>query len=136
MNETILRQWFERHRGKYLDVIIAGRTFGGRHGESPQAPRECEFENGELLIQFSTTERLTVFAPSDFMLGKYDQLIVPCAARAVFGWHYYGRDATPENWCEEAYELDNGTVRLTRTGPLNPGTESFEYGDDRFVELL
>ncbi len=54
----------------------------------------------------------------------------------MFGWHYYGREALPENWCEEIYDIEDGVVKLTRTGPCMPGTETFEYTEKKFVELL
>jgi hypothetical protein len=130
-----LEDWFAEHRDQHLDVIIAGRIFGGRHGESMQRPREFEFDGTTLQIRFATTEKLTVENALDIQLGEYGQLIIPRASRVVFGWHYYGREQTPDNWCEEIYKSNNGLVQLTRTGPLMPGVEQIKYNDERFVEL-
>ena len=136
INKNILTTWFKKQRGEPISVVIAGRIFGGRHGESPQIPQQVEFRKSQLIINFATTEVLTVANPSDFILGKYDQLIIPWATRATFGWHYYGLEQTPENWGEELYELEDGIVRYTCTGSLLPGTENFEYTEDKFIELL
>lgn len=130
-----LEEWFAEHRDQYLDLIIAGRIFGGRHGESMQQPRAYDFDDSVLQIRFATTEQLIVHNPSGFQRGEYGQLIIPRATRAVFGWHYYGRDQTSENWCEEIYESKDGRIQLTRTGPLMHGEEAFQYSGDRFVEL-
>ena len=131
-----LTEWFAEKRGSYVDVIIAGRVFGGRHGESPQQPQACEFDGSALRIGFGTTEQLIVDQPSGFQRGRDGELVIPYAARAVFGWHYYGRKQTPENWCEEIYEVNDGRIQLTRRGPLMPGVERFAYSGTRFVELL
>ncbi|MEL7500769.1 MAG: hypothetical protein AAFN77_24465 [Planctomycetota bacterium] len=133
MNE--LNDWFSEHRNQFLDVIIAGRVFGGRHGESPQSLRELEFDGSTVLIRFATTETLTIETPSAFLRGEYGQLIIPHASRIVFGWHYYGRDPKPENWCELIYEASSNQIQLTRTGPLMPGITQFNYTDNRIVEL-
>jgi len=36
VDETVLTEWIDAKRGAFVDVIIAGRIFGGCHGESPQ----------------------------------------------------------------------------------------------------
>lgn len=132
----VLEGWFESHRGQYVDVIIAGCVFGGRVQESMQKPTAFEFHGTSVCFRFGTTEQLTVEDPSGFRLGEFGQLIIPHATLATFGWHYYGREQTPENWCELTYRSRNGRIRLTRTGPLDPGEETFRYSRDRFVELL
>lgn len=135
MFDSVLIAWFSRHRGRPLDVSIAGRIFGGRPGESWQTPRSWSLQHSTLKIQFATTETLIVREPSAIRIGERDELIVPCAAEARFGWHYYGRPRTPDNWCEEVYKLTDSIVDLTRTGPLMPGVERFQYHGDRFVVL-
>jgi hypothetical protein len=131
----VLEKWFAEQRDQYVDVMIAGRIFGGRHGESMQQVRGCRFDGSVLTIQFATTEQLIVDQPSDFHRGRSGQLIVPHARRAAFGWHYYGRDPIPENWCEEIYEVRGDQVQFTRTGPLLPCEDLFRYGGARFIEL-
>jgi hypothetical protein len=134
-NTKVLAAWFGKSRGAYLDVILAGRVFGGRHGESPQQPRDYAYEGQTLRVWFAGTELLTVAEPTDFVLGKDGQLIVPRARTATFGWHYYGRPQTPENWCEEVYELSGDKVLMKRTGPLLPTEEEFPLQGERLVEL-
>lgn len=137
MHQTdTLQQWFTSKQGKYVDVIIAGRIFGGRSQESPQMPREYTL-NGQLLtLRFATTETLVVTKPSGFTLGEYGQLIIPDAEEVQFGWHYYGRPQTPDNWCEEKYKKRRNRIELVRSGPCRPALEDFTYDGDRFVELL
>ena len=136
MNATdTLKEWFADHRKRYLDVIIAGRIFGGRHGESMQCPTGYDCDETVLAIRFATTERLIVDHPSDVQRGEFGQLIIPHATKAVFGWHYYGREQTPENWCEETYESHDNGMQLTRTGPLMPGVEQIQCSGEPFVEL-
>jgi len=135
INTNSLAEWFTDRRNEYCDLIVAGRIFGGRHGESMQKPTGYDFDGTVLVINFATTERLTVHRPSRFERGEHGQLVVPRGTKAVFGWHYYGREQTPENWCEEIYEPVYDRIQLTRTGPLMPGTEDFVYDGNRFVEL-
>ncbi|MHC4404094.1 MAG: hypothetical protein ACYTG0_30940 [Planctomycetota bacterium] len=133
---NVLEEWFADQRDQHLDVTIAGRIFGGRHGESMQQPRAYDFDGSVLQIRFAITEQLTVDNPSGFQRGEYGQLIIPHATRAVFRWHSYGRDQAPENWCEEIYESTDDRIQLTRTGPLMPGEEEeFQYSGGRFIEL-
>ena len=134
-NTQRLAAWFTDRRNEYCDLIVAGRIFGGRHGESMQQPTEYDYDGTVLVVNFATTERLAVHSPSEFERGEHGQLIIPRGAKAVFGWHYYGRPQTPENWCEETYESVDDRIQLTRTGLLMPGTEDFQYDGDRFVEL-
>ena len=105
MSDVILTKWFASHKGQCVDVVVAGRVFGGRYGESPQLVRQYELTDMGVIIRFETTEVLTVVNPSMFTLGDHGHLIVPRADEVVFGWHYYGRPQSPENWCEERYCL-------------------------------
>ncbi len=84
MNIDILKKWFEVNKDNYIDVIIAGRVFGGRHGESPQLPRAFSYRDDILKVKFSTTEHLTVINPTNFILGQYSQLLIPVASKAVW----------------------------------------------------
>ena len=135
MNIDILKKWCEVNKDNYIDVIIAGRVFGGRHGESPQLPRAFSYKDDILKVKFSTTGHLTVINPTNFILGQYSQLLIPVASKAVWGWHYYGRPKTEENWCEEIYNLHGKTIEFQRSGALMPSSETFIYNDNKFIEL-
>ncbi len=113
--------WYENHKGLYVDIEIAGEIFGGRHGEAPQLVREYEIiEPNVYKILFSTTEILIITNPILFQLGKYNELIVDKATQICIGWHYYGRPQAPENWCNEVYELkDNNFVEFNLYGPMS-----------------
>ena len=117
-------------------MIIAGRVFGGRLQESPQTLRELVVGEDSFTLGFAGTETLVVRNPSGFVLGEHGQLIVPNADEARFGWHYYGRPQVPENCCQETYRRRGNRVELVREGPLLPGEEEFQYGGEKFVELL
>ena len=136
MKINIIKKWVEANKGNGIDIVIAGRVFGGRHGESPQIPKEFSYVDEILKMQFNTTELLTIINPSDIVLGEYEQLIIPNASEVVWGWHYYGRPQIDENWCEEIYKHQGDKIELDRTGPLMPGRETFSYNDNSFIELL
>jgi hypothetical protein len=136
---TTLDRWFQKKREMWVDIVIAGRIFGGRHGESPQEPKTYELTSQGLLLRFSTTETLVVVGPESVMIGNCGELIVPSARKAVWGWHYYGREQAPENWCTESYLLDNGIVTLSVTGPIVgyvPARETFRYDQREFVKII
>lgn len=135
-DKDLLDRWLSATRNSALSVIIAGRVFGGRYGEAPQQPRLLCVEGANLTICFNTTERLVVTDPSGIRLGEYQQLIVRDASQVTWGWHYYGRSETPENWCEERFKIRDQIIEFERTGPLMPGSEQFVYSADRIVELL
>ena len=130
-----LKNWFDERRGIPHDLIIAGRVFGGRHGESMQQPREFVFHSGFLALKFATTELLIVEDPSEFCRGQEGQLVIPHASKAIFGWHYYGAEQSDENWCEEIYKFDVEQVQFIRTGRLSPCEETYTFVDLPFLEL-
>jgi len=134
--EDIFAKWFETAKGGWLDVIIADRVFGGRHGESPQTPTSYQIVGPVVQIRFKTTERLTITLPEKAVIGPHRELIVTDAADVRFGWHYYGKPQVPEHWCEEIYHRVGDLVQLTRIGPLSPSYEEFEYSGREFVKLL
>jgi len=133
--KSILEKWFRKKQGQYVEIIIAGRVLGGRVGESPQKVRAIQLIGDVLLVRFETTERLVVAGITDMSIGDYDALVI-AAEDACFGWHYYGRPQSPDNWCEGIYRRQNNAVKFVRLGPLKPVTEVFEYAGKDFVVLL
>jgi len=138
MNWNRLRTWFTEHQGKYVNIIIADQIFGGRSQESLQLVRELEQTVDDFNIHFGTTEVLRVNQPAEVEIGEYGNLIIPTAAEAHFGWHYYGRLQQPENWCELHYVKELNTIDYTESGPCfrKPIRKNFEYSGNKFVELL
>jgi len=134
--KALLSAWLSSNRHRFVDVIIGGRVFGGRYGESPQQPRKGEIRGDTLTIRFATTERLIVIGSSEPLIGQDSELIIPSAVSATFGWHYYGRPQTIENWCEEVYVLRGHSVEFSRIGPLLPIQEKWRYNKTEFVKLL
>lgn len=133
-------KWFEIHKGKYINIEIAGEIFGGRYGESPQLVCNYDIKSTEYKIYFDPTEVLTITAPSSFLIGSNNELIVDKALLVSFGWHYYGRSRTPENWCTVTYDLrEDGLVVYNLSGPmvnhLAPHRE-FYLGENSFLRLL
>lgn len=122
-----LLSWIDQRKGTYVDVVLAGKVFGGRFGESPQRIASASFSGTALRIEFSPTERLWVDDPAgiDF---RSTGLFIRQASRVVFGWYYYGRPQTPDNWCERHYEFTDGRVSFFGKGPLKvpAGTASME----------
>jgi hypothetical protein len=140
IDTTVLDNWISKKRGESVSIVLAGRIFGGRYGESPQEPKGYEYGNNTLTIRFGTTELLELVEPESVSIGPHHELAIPRAKSAVWCWHYYGRDQTPENWCTESYVLHNvNTVQLTVHGPISthiPTRETFLYGGDQFVLLI
>ena len=136
LNTHKFLKWYEKNKDKYVNIEMAGRIFGGSIDESPQKPREYFLTEDEFKLHFATTEVLTIINPSSFEIGSYQELIIPRADKVSFGWHYYGRSQTPENWCIETFELIEDMVQYTRSGPLNPMISSFTFQEGAFVRLF
>ena len=131
----LIEEWFAEHRGKSATLILAGRIFGGRYGESPQTPQSYHFESDTLQITFDATELLTIRRPKDAKLGRGGSLLLSRAEFVSFGWHSYGRPQTAENWCQERYELDGNVIHFERAGPLLPTSEDIAGSRVTMVEL-
>jgi|SRR5579871_1754493 len=124
------RAWLSGAPFDQVDVEIAGQIFGGRPGEAPQRPRSHEWEGDTLRMAFNTTESLVVRGPSGIELGSIGGvadggvLIIPEAREVRWGWHYYGRPETPENWCVLTYRFADGQVTKEVTGPTRSAIEA------------
>lgn len=157
---ALLDAWLKSARGHAFDLVIAGRIFGGRAGESPQRPEAYIVTAEGLVLQFGGatvvpfteldgrrhplrqggTERLTLARPSGLSVDAGGSLQIARAAEARFGWHYYGRPQLPENWCEDRYRLQGDEVERTVTGPCREAhrrsfPERFPLPDGPFVQL-
>ncbi len=139
LDTSIIEDWLLAKLGKSVDVIIAGRVFGGRRGESLQEPKRHEVRDGKLLIYFGSTETLVVDAPDCVRVNEDEELIIPHAEGVVWGWHYYGRKQVPENWCTQEYRMEpDGIVRLAVRGPIAqhiPPHQTFTYAGEELVKL-
>jgi len=131
----IIELWLQEHCGAWVDVEIAGRVFGGRHGESPQQPREFQFSGDTLVILFNTTERLTVIRPQGLGIGRDRELIIQDGESATWEWHYYGRPQLAENRCREIYHRKGREVVLSSEGPMTKETEVWLMGRNPLVRL-
>jgi hypothetical protein len=134
--EPTLRLWLKQSAARYFDIEIAGRTFGGRHGEAMQRPRAFQLLGSVLLIRFAGTERLVVTRPSGLRIGADGDLVIRRADDVRFGWHYYGPPRVPENWCEEIYRRRGRRIEFARLGPLQPRAETFTLADQAMVRLV
>jgi hypothetical protein len=133
-----LQVWLAEHQGSYYDLVLAGRPFGGRAGESPQLLAAMSSEDDVLVVRFEPTETLTIVRPSRVQVKGAD-LIIRDADEVTFGWHYYGRERTDANWCTESYRFDGRMVVCTRTGPIVgalPSMERSGRGRAPAVELI
>ena len=136
VDHDVISRWLDANCDRFVDVTIAGRIFGERHGESPQTPRRWTHTDTTVTIHFGTTEILTVTHPDSFTLGEHSQLMVPRAETVLWGWHYYGRPQIDDNWCTELFSVDGNLVTLERNGPLMPGVERFDFSGANLLELL
>lgn len=134
--EPTLRQWMKQSAARYFDIEIAGRTFGGRHGEAMQRPEAYQLLGSILLIRFAGTERLLVTRPSGLKIGADGDLVIRGADDVRFAWHYYGRPRLPENWCEEIYRRRAGKIEFVRLGPLLPRAGTFSISNMPMVHLI
>jgi glyoxylate carboligase len=100
--EKTLKQWFKL-KPQFVDIIMAGRIFGGRYGESTQQPESFLCGDKFLRINFEPYEVLTVFKPGEVSLNQDMDLVIDIASEVRFGWYYYGRDPISKNWCEDIY---------------------------------
>jgi hypothetical protein len=150
-----LDRWLANARERDFDVILAGKVFGGRPGEAPQRPEAFTLTDEGFVLRFGGaymttlteqdgsrrtypqrgTETLTVLHPTAVQITPAGELIVPRAAEARFGWHYYGRPQIPENWCEVTYRLSGEAVEVTRAGPSAAASLSFPLAGTAFVRL-
>jgi hypothetical protein len=158
---AVLDEWLANARGHSFDLVIAGRIFGGRPGESPQWPETYTLTTDGLVLHFGGgmvlpftepdgsrhplrqggTERLTLIQPSGLRQGTEGALAILRVAEVGFGWHYYGRPQTDENWCENWYRLQDDAVERSVTGPIRdtlrqPLPERFPLPDGPMVQLM
>lgn len=132
--------WLATRRETHVDVIIAGRLFGGCHGESPQIVKSYELRDSQLVIYFGTTETLIVDHPHSVRINERNELLIPQAREVLWGWHYHGREQSPENWCTRRYSISpNGMVSVTEHGPAaqfrSRPQEAFRYDGEEAVKL-
>ncbi len=134
--EKLLSTWLDQAKESRHDIIICGQFIGGRHGESMQRPVATQLLGPILVVRFDGTERLVITDPSGIRLGDFQELIISSANDARYGWHYYGRPQSPENWIEKIYRKRNNEIQLIRTGNLKPKLETFIYEGNEFVKIL
>lgn len=137
--ENTIKRWLRLNLDHYRDIVLCGRVFGGRHGESPQLPRRYSCDKDVLRLYFATTEVLTVVSFASPFIHADGSLVIPDAHSVTFGWHYYGREQTPGNWCEVTYTRRSGTVHVVMSGPIvphGPASEIFQYHGDEFVKII
>lgn len=133
-------EWFNNHKGRHINIEIAGEIFGGRYGESSQLVCDCEFSERNITIYFDTSETLIITNPSSLVIGSGNELLVDKAEQVFFGWYYYGRSRILENWCTATYALkENGQVIFNLNGPISSHVASyrtFYLGDHSILRLI
>jgi hypothetical protein len=132
----VLRAWLESHRDTWVDVEIAGRVFGGRHGESPQRPTGVQVSSDAVVITFGTTERLTVQRPTSIDIRGDSELVIQDGESATWEWHYYGRPQVPENRSRKVYTRRGGEVMVSSQGPMATPLEKWRLGRSPLVRLV
>ena len=132
-----IEKWLSGNRNKQFNIVVGGHIFGGRYGESPQTPKSFEITDEGLSINFNTTEKLTIKKPR-IIIAFFSNIYILSANEVIFGWHCYGREQIPENWCEEAYTRRYLTINVTRKGPITealPEKENWKQKTLSFVAL-
>ncbi|MHA1954040.1 MAG: hypothetical protein ACW96U_08850 [Candidatus Heimdallarchaeaceae archaeon] len=109
--EKVLEKWFKL-KPEYCNIEIAGRSFGGRYGESLQDPESFFIGSDILRINFHRYEILTIVKPEGVKLVEGDELVISSAKEVRFGWFYYGGDIKSVNWCEEIYRIQKDHIQF------------------------
>jgi len=130
-----VQSWFSAHEAQCFDLVLAGQVFGGRYGESPQRVKSALLTPDSLLVQFSPTEVLSITAPEGILLEP-EGMFVSLASEVTFGWHCYGRDRTPENWCELHYSFSRNRVQEQSSGPTRARSRLFSFEGKYAVSLV
>ena len=132
-----INEWLLANRYKEFSIVIGGHIFGGRYGESPQNPKSLERTDDILKFYFNTTEKLIIKKPK-LIFSFFGNLCVPFASEVIWGWHYYGHDQIPENWCEEVYRRKGFEISVTRKGPIKevmPENERWKQNSLSFIAI-
>ena len=108
--EETLKRWFKLNP-KNCNIEIAGRIFGGRHGEAVQNPVSYYLGSDILRINFHLYEILTIANPEEVKIVELKDLVVQNASEVRFGWFYYGRAIESINWCEDIYRIQEGKIQ-------------------------
>ena len=132
---AILSRWLETARQTHHDIIIAGETIGGRHGEAMQRPVAFQLLGPILVIRFDGTERLTVSDPRDIQLDEWSRLQISRASEVRYGHHYYGRPQTSANWIETIFRNHIDHVEIITTGPLLAGVRTIPFHGGAFIRI-
>jgi hypothetical protein len=127
MWQEIFKSWADKYKHRRMTLIMGGRIFGGRYGETMPKLERHVVEAGRMLLFFDEQETLEVVNPgsvalvAELMPGIFSQkglpedetLVVRLCDRLRFTWYSYGRPPTSENLCEEVYEYDSGSGNIT-----------------------
>jgi hypothetical protein len=113
LSSAALSEWCEASMGEFFDVVLAGKVFVGRYGESPQRLKHAAMEDRTLRLQFNTTEILRIVEPSGVNFEENGRLIER-AKEVEFGWHSYGTEEKPENWRTIRLRVDGDLVLTER----------------------
>ena len=119
-----LNTWCESNVGRSFDVVLAGRVFGGRYGESPQRLKHASLEGDVLQLRFNTTETLTISEPRSVAFEE-NGLLIEDAKYFEFGWHSYGTEEKAENWQTIVYRNEGTHALLEKVSATVAKTESF-----------
>ncbi len=111
---TDLNAWCKLNVGKSFDLVLAGRVFGGRYGESLQKLKDATLEDEKLQLRFNTSEILIILEAENISFEE-SGLSIGKAKNVEFGWHSYGTEEKQQNWRTIRYEDDGTKVLIERT---------------------
>ena len=132
---TDLNTWFELNLGKSFDLVLAGKVFGGRYGESPQKLKGATLEGEKLQLQFNKTETMTILEPR-YVSFEENGLCIERAKIVEFGWHSHGTEEEPQNWRTIRYQDKGAQILIERTSASPVHTEILSSLPKYAVQLV
>jgi hypothetical protein len=132
--EKVLKKWFKLEP-RNCNIEIAGRIFGGRHGEAVQNPVSYFLGSDILRINFHLYEILTIVNPEEVKIIEPNDLVVRNASEVRFGWFYYGRAVESVNWCEGIYRIQEEKIQFIDIFGDQITEEIIEFDDEYIVYL-
>jgi hypothetical protein len=130
-----LNAWCELNLGKSFDLVLAGRVFGGRYGESLQKLNDVTLDGEKLHLRFNTTEMMTILEPRSISF-EANGLSIERAKKVEFGWHSYGTEEKPQNWQTIRYQESGTQVSIERTSATLVETEKLSTLPKYAIQLV
>jgi hypothetical protein len=126
----VLERWLETYQFRLLYVVVANRSSASFHRLS-----NLRVEGNQITLHRGSRYTLSIKHPSSFLIGAYENLIIPDALIVQTRLHI-GPGTSHEFECEVTYLKKGSHVERFLSEQCFGKNEQFEYSDGRFVELI